>query len=1061
MTEPETAAVVPLEVETVQASDVIVIDPDAGSSGAPVSKEPFTLEIPEIPGGEGQGEIPGLDLGKLTLDDAKEKQKELNEAIDKYKAGLQSAGVDISGDEDSIVTSIVNTKTELIARKLQLEDGLAELEKAIEAAPEQKKQLLEGLNQISAGKTSLESGREQLLIAQNQLQAAKAQIASGQVSAAEAVAELNRQKISATIELAAGKAEISTGEKELETARNQLDAQKDTAYDNADLNGILTMEMLKGMLAAQNFTMPAGYVTEEGREYLVRVGDKFRDSEDMENLVLLDMQISGLAPIRISDVADVTVLDDSDEVYAKINGHAGILFTMQKQSGYSTGEVSKRLKERFQKLEEKNERIHIVQLMDQGVYIDLVVDSVLENMIYGAVLAVLVLLLFLKSFRPTLVIACSIPISIMVAIVLMYFTGINLNIISLSGLALGIGMLVDNSIVVIENIYRLKALGEPVKRAAVEGAKQVGGAIAASTLTTICVFVPIVFTKGITRQLFVDMGLTIAYSLLASLLIALTLVPMMASGLLKRKVKEKPGRMFDSLQNLYAKLLRISLKGKPVVLLLALALLVVSTLLSVSRGTEFMPQMESTQISATLTMPEETSLEDTGNMTDEAVSRIMEISDVKDVGAMADNGGMSMTGGKDNQTSLYILLNEEKEKSNAEIVREIRERTRDLNCELMIQESSMDTSALGGSGISIKIKGRNLDSLKETAEEIAGMVEKIQGTKEVSDGIEEETLELRLTVDKNKAVQYQLTTAQIFQFLQGKLAETASATTLSTDVKDYSVFLLNEEDSRLTREDIKKLTIEGKDADGKAVDVPLRELVEFQDTEGFSSINREAQTRYVTVTADIADGYNIGLVAREVQKKLDAFEVPEGISIEMAGEDETIKEAMGEVMKMLALALIFMYLIMVAQFQSLLSPFIIMFTIPLAFTGGFLGLYFTGKPVSVIAMIGFVMLSGIIVNNGIVLVDYINQLRREGMEKREAIVEAGRTRLRPIFMTALTTILGLLTMAMGIGMGADMIQPMAIVTIGGLLYGTLLTLFVVPCIYDLLNRKKDIKEEEF
>ncbi len=267
-------------------------------------------------------------------------------------------------------------------------------------------------------------------------------------------------------------------------------------------------------------------------------------------------------------------------------------------------------------------------------------------------------------------------------------------------------------------------------------------------------------------------------------------------------------------------------------------------------------------------------------------------------------------------------------------------------------------------------------------------------------------------------------------------------------------------DETLTREKIRAMTIQGTDEEGKKTEVPLSDLVEFQNTEGFASINREAQNRYVTVTAGIEDGYNIGLVSSDISRALADYEVPDGYSIEMAGEDETIKEAMTEVFKMLALAVVFMYLIMVAQFQSLLSPFIVMFTIPLAFTGGLFGLYLTDNPVSVIAMIGFVMLSGIIVNNGIVLVDYINQLRRGGMEKKEAIVEAGRTRLRPIIMTALTTILGLFTMALGIGMGADMVQPMAIVTIGGLTYGTLLTLFVVPCIYDILNRKKDLKEEE-
>ena len=315
-------------------------------------------------------------------------------------------------------------------------------------------------------------------------------------------------------------------------------------------------------------------------------------------------------------------------------------------------------------------------------------------------------------------------------------------------------------------------------------------------------------------------------------------------------------------------------------------------------------------------------------------------------------------------------------------------------------------------------------------------------------------------VDKNAAMSYQLTTAQVFQLLQGKLTEASSATTLSTLSRDYDVLVLSDADETLTRDRIKNLTITGKDEENKEVEVPLEKVVDFQDTEGFTSIRRENQNRYVTVTAQIDGDHNIGLVSQDVEKALENYEVPEGYRLQMTGEDETINEAMVQVVKMLALAVVFMYLIMVIQFQSLLSPFIIMFTIPLAFTGGLFGLYLTDSPVSVIAMIGFVMLSGIIVNNGIVLVDYINQLRRGGMEKKDAIVEAGKTRLRPILMTALTTILGLMPLAIGMGMGADMVQPMAIVTVGGLVYGTLLTLFVVPCIYDILNRNKSMVEEE-
>lgn len=1052
--------------------ELILDGENTGESGA--SQNQTDVSIPQINPGLSQEEI-----DRLTQDAQQEaviaalqtkilelqsQQLTLENTKNQALAALATLGVNINGTAQERDESIDTVKSELVARRIQIVDGIAQMQTTIDGMPEQMEQIIAGKAQIESGKAQLAEGRAQLLAAQKQLETAKAQIASGQTSVSAAVGELNKAKISATIEMAAGKAELSAGQKELDAALEQIKQQKEAAYDQADVTEIITADMVKGILAAQNFSMPAGYVTEDGVDFLVRVGNKLDGTESIEDLLLLDLHMDGLEPIRLSDVADVVILDNSDEVYAKINGHSGILFTMQKQSGYSTGEVSKRIKEKFAELEESDENINIIEMMDQGIYIDLVVDSVLENMLSGAGLAILVLLLFLKSFRPTLVIACSIPISIMTAIVAMYFSNITLNIISLSGLALGIGMLVDNSIVVIENIYRLRAEGYSVKKAAVEGANQVAGAIAASTLTTVCVFLPIVFTEGITRQLFVDMGLTIAYSLGASLIVALTLVPAMGAGLLKN-VKEKRSPFFSVIQNGYAKLLGWSLKVKFLVLLLAVGLLAFSAKLALSKGTAFMPEMESTQVSVTLNMPEGSLLSETAKMADEVMERIRTIPDVTDVGGMSGGSGMmSMMGGSQSadaeSVSIYVLLSEDKTISNDELKAQIMEKTSDLDCELAVETSTMDMSALGGSGISINIKGRELDELKRIAGEVAEIVESVEGTADVSDGIAEKTLELRLVVDKDKAMGYQLTTAQVYQFLQAKLADASSATTLSTLSKDYPVLVVSDTDETLTRDKIKDLTITGKDEEGKDVEVPVADLVEFVDTDGFSSINREAQTRYVTVSAQIADGYNIGLVSEDLNAALENYELPKGYSLEMAGEDQTINEAMTEVVKMLLLALAFMYLIMVAQFQSLLSPFIIMFTIPLAFTGGLLALYLTDNPVSVIAMIGFVMLSGIIVNNGIVLVDCINQLRRGGMEKRAAIIEAGRTRLRPIIMTALTTILGLLTMALGNGMGADMVQPMAIVTVGGLTYGTLLTLFVVPCIYDIFNRKKDMTEEE-
>lgn len=581
----------------------------------------------------------------------------------------------------------------------------------------------------------------------------------------------------------------------------------------------------------------------------------------------------------------------------------------------------------------------------------------------------------------------------------------------------------------------------------------------ASTLTTICVFLPIVFTEGITRQLFVDMGLTIAYSLLASLLVALTVVPMMSAGLL-RKTEQKESRMFKMLKRAYGKLLAGALRVKVLVLLGALGLFVGSVFLAASNGTEFMPQMESTQISMTLETEDGTSLEDTAKEADKVMDILCGFEDIEDVGALVSSSDMLGTQVETNVISFYAITKENPSLSNAQLKKKIEKETKDVNGELTVIMSNMDMSALGSSGINVEVKGRDLDRLQEIARDVKKIVEDTKGTQNVSDGTEDNTNELRIVVNKDRATKEGLTVAQVYQELYAKLAEPSSAMTLGTDTQDYDVFVKEDENEDLTREDIRKMKITVTKQDGTTKKVKLSKVVDFVDSSGLQSINRKGQTRYMSVTAEIEDGDNIGLVSNRVKDALKAYDVPEGYEVEMTGEDETINEAMVELFKMLALALLFMYLIMVAQFQSLRSPFIIMFTVPLAFTGGLLALWIADMPVSVIAMVGFVMLSGIIVNNGIVFIDYTNQLIGEGKPKKAALIEAGRTRMRPIVMTALTTILGLCTMAVGVGMGSDMVQPMAVVTIGGLIYGTVLTLFVVPCIFDLFHRKEKARLRE-
>ncbi len=905
-------------------------------------------------------------------------------------------------------------------------DGKKELESGLAELAENKKQLEDNLSKMTAGMpqyAQLQASLKQLEATEQQLQENLAQLEEGEKQIAEAKAE---------------------------------------AHAQADMSGVLTVDTVKGLLTAQNFSMPAGYVTEEGVDYLVRLGDKPSTVDEMKALPLLNLHMEGVPVITLEDVADVFYTDNSADIYANVNGSAGVMLILQKQTGYSTGEVSDKLADKYEKLMEQYDGLNLVTLMDQGIYIDLVKDSIFSSIIWGFGLAVLILILFLKDLRPTLVVAVSVPISLVTAVVCMYFSGVTLNIISLSGLALGIGMLVDNSIVVIENIYRLRGLGYSVKEAAMEGAKEVAGAITASTLTTVCVFLPIVFTEGITRQLFVDMGLTIGFSLMASLLIAMTVVPAMSSKILAKSGEQKEGKLFGGLVKVYDKVLKFSLKMKPLVLIVAVVLLVLSGVLAISNGTAFMSDMDSTQLTVNVQLPDDATLVETGEISDKVVEAIMTIDDVQNVGAMSSSSAMSM-GGSDstNKATIYVVTKEDKKKSNEEIAELIRQKTSGLEAEITVDTSSMDMSALGGSGISIQVRGRDLDELGRIGKEVAAIVAGVEGTTEVSDGMQKAEEELRIIVNRDKAVDYGLTVAQVFSEVYGKLASASTATTLVGADKDYGVYVLNGSDMELTRELLKDLEVTGKGADGKEIKVALKDIAEFEAAESLTSINRTEQTRYITVSAAIADGYNIGLVSADVEEALKDYQVPAGYRLVFSGENEMIVEAMKQMLLMLLLAVVFMYLIMVAQFQSLKSPFIIMFTIPLAFTGGLFGLYLSGSEVSVIALIGFVMLSGIIVNNGIVLIDYMNQLRERGMAKREAIMEAGRTRLRPVLMTAMTTILALSTLVFSSDMGADMGKPMAIVTIGGLIYGTLLTLVVIPCIYDIFNKdKKAVASEE-
>ena len=926
------------------------------------------------------------------------------------------------------------------------------------------------LDQIEAALADLNT---ELIAAKAMAEQAKAGVEKAQ----EAYKKLEEGKIlaaagfgSASAQLAAAESALKEGEAQLEDAQEQFEDARKAALEQADMSQLLTKEMVANLVMAQNFAMPAGYLYQGEDQYLLKVGDAFSSVEEVENALLLHMDAGDVGDVRLSDVADVTVIDNSGESYARMNGNPAVAVSIQKASTASTSEVSKTVNEAIEELEAKYPGLRITPLMDQGVYIQMTVDSVLSNLGWGAVLAVLVLALFLKDLRPTLVVAFSIPISLMFAVVLMYFSGVTLNMISLSGLALGVGMLVDNSIVVVENIYRLRSQGVPAAKAAVRGAKQVSGAIAASTLTTVCVFLPIVFTDGLTRQLFVDMGLTIAYSLLASLIVALTLVPTLSATML-RESKEKRHPWFDKMLEGYGRALDFCLRFKAVPLTLATALLALCIWHTTQMGMEFIPSMSANQISATLTLPEDTKRADAYALTDEAMALMQQVEGVETVGAMDGGTGMNMMGmggaaASDTVESMsfYLVLDENADSKKA--ADDLAALSAQLpGCEVSVTTSSMDMSVLGGSGVELIVRGPDVDELNRITHDLMDILRGVEGLEEPTNGQEEGTPQLRLVVDKDAAMRCGLTVAQIYSELASALTTETTSTTLTVGAGDYEVVVVDER-GRLDRDTLMnyKFEVAGTGPDAEPETHTLSEFASLKDDLSLAAVNRENQQRYMTVSAAVKEGYNATLISREIQPTLDSYDMPDGYTIEVGGETQTVADAMQDLVLMILLAVVFIYMIMVAQFQSLLGPFIVMLTMPLAFTGGLGALWIAGLPLSVISMLGFLILAGVVVNNGIVFVDYANQLRLEGMEKRAALIETGKTRMRPILMTALTTILAMSTMAFSTGMGAELSKPMALVTMGGLGYATLLTLFIVPVFYDLLFRKPmkkiDVDDED-
>ena len=894
----------------------------------------------------------------------------------------------------------------------------------------------------------------------------------------DAIGNFSQQQMQAYMKFTEAREMLNEYEKQLAEAKQTYADAEEKAMASSDVSKLLDIDTLAQLIYAQNFSMPAGYVKDSsGKSWLLKVGEEYDSIEDISGALLL--HVDGFGDVRLSDVADVEVIDNAEASYTRLNGERAAVLKIYKGATSSASEVSDNCLSAFQELEAQYDGLHVVVLSNQGNYITIIVKSILSSMVIGAALAIIVLALFLRDVKPTLVVGFSIPLSVLFAVVLMYFTGMDLNVMTLAGLSLGIGMLVDNSIVVIENIYRLRGRGVPAARAAVQGAKQVGMSVVASTLTSVCVFLPVVFSSSIVKSLMQPMSLCIGYCLMASLIVALTVVPAAASTVLK-KAEPKQLKWFDKIQDKYAKSLEWCFRHRALPLLAAVVLLAFCGWRVFSMGVELLPTITSNEAIVTLSTTKDLSKEDSYAIAGKAVEAMLEVDHVEEVGITTDTRVAGMDIGQlglpttitdllnaANSYGTYqvnVMLDESLSSSEIETARQALEDALSgiEDCTAKVEISGMQelTSQLA-SGLSVKIYGADAETLSQLSEKVVDIVNDTEGFANATNGLGSGDATINLHIDRDKVRSYGLTVAQVYQQIAAKLTTTTTAQTpVTVDGSTMSVQISNNLDP-VTKENMMDITFETTvmSADGTTSTgtCTLADMATWDTGSAPDSITSEDQTQYVSVTADTLDGYNTTVQARVLEKKLNEFalsdEMPEGCSFSMGGESDSVNFMVNEMVQWLALALPFVYLVMVAQFQSLLSPFIVLFTIPLAFTGGLLGMLFTGQQLTMISLMGFIVLMGTVVNNGIVFVDYANQLRMGGMERRAALVATGKTRMRPILMTTLTTVLAMLQLVFSNDMASQLMSGMAIVIICGLSYATLMTLYIVPILYDILFRK--------
>ncbi|HHY38753.1 MAG TPA: efflux RND transporter permease subunit [Clostridia bacterium] len=896
----------------------------------------------------------------------------------------------------------------------------------------------------------------------------------------------------------------------------------------------ISPSQVAGALAMENVNLPGGAVEQAGTHLVLRTMGEFQSLEDVERVVIptgigMGMGVSpsagavagatmgggldglsgtgmgaagggggsvtsgfggslGLSAganrppvqVMIRDVGRVEYGYAERRQITRVNGRPSIGLVIQKQSGANTVQVSDRVLEEVKKLQkELPSTVSLQVALDQAEFIRLSIMNLLQNIVIGGILAVLVLWVFLRSVKSTLVIAVSIPVSAVAALVLVYFSGMTLNLISLGGLALGVGMLVDNSIVVLESIFRHRQKGKEAEEAAYVGTTEVGGAVTASTLTTIAVFVPILFISGLAAQIFRELALTVSFALATSLFVAVTFVPMVAarmmaggltlsdgvgeneasSGPSRRKAKrwrvwvDRLGDAVDSLPVWYRGVLGKALRRRKPILILAVVAMVACGAAIPVLGSELIPMTDSGIITLNVTMPKGSALSETARVAGVVEEECLEIPEIDTVFETVGSESIMMFGLSEGQSdlasfTLELVPKDSRERSTEEVAEELRRRlARIPGADLKVSTGSAMgfNEALMGAPLQVSVKGDDLERVKEIAAAVAARIKDVPGLRDVKSTLEEGRPELRVIVDRGRAAFYGFNAASIASTLKASVqGETAAKFRVSGDEMDIRVVL--EEGARATPQDVEAIQLTSP----LGVTVPLKEVASLVIEEGPTTIEREDQARVAYVNAELT-GRTLGQVVKDVEARLKDLPLPYGYSVSVSGQAEQMAEAFGDLSFALVLAIVLVYMVMAAQFESFIQPAIIMGAVPLALTGVIPGLILTRTPVSIPVYIGAITLAGIVVNNAIVLVDYTNQLRARGMNRDEALVEAGATRLRPILMTTVTTVLGLLPLVLGIGEGSEMQRPLAVTVVGGLTMSTLLTLVVVPAIYTLVD----------